>query len=161
MEPLTQVHDLTTREGTLAYVEGALLPDIRKAFEMRGELAPFGIALITMNNSGKLPRPQPLVVGQFGMPPRVLKRSLRKMATNGAAVGAIFARQASYAVKGSTTGREAEAIVVQLEHKQFGDLCWMAPVVARKLQPFSLATDIAQAVITINPSRFLPARHMH
>lgn len=153
--------DLSTREGILGYVEGMLLPDIRAAFALKGTLQPFGVAFGTVQNGTKLPRPQTMTVGAMGMGLRNTKRSLRNLARNSGAKGCVLAYLTTCPVKGSTTGREAEIVLVQLEHCEHGDIVWTAPVSKGALGDFTVATPVADATLTINPSRFLPQRYMH
>ena len=159
-QPFIQGYDLTTKEGIMAYVESELIPVIRSGFERQGSLVPFGVAFVTSRDGAHLPQPLPINVGKFGQTPRDVKSSLRKVATNGAAIGAVFVSQSFYPIAGSTTGGKSEAIVIQLEHK-FGDMCWCAPIVGKQLTAFSMATEIDQMVITVKTPRVLSARHLN
>lgn len=151
--------DLSLREGIVTYIETILCADIRKAFEMTNGLQPYGVALGTMQNGIELPRPQPMAVGAYGMGVRNTKRNLRTLAKNTKATGTILVRVTTVEKKGST--RQDELVLVQLEHKEFGDIVWTAPVVAGKLGDFTEATALADAAHTIATTKLLPNRWMH
>ena len=150
--------DLATLEGITTYIERMLCGDLRKAFEMGRGLNPYGVALGTIQNGTPLPRPQAMGVGQYGMGVRNTKRNLRTIAKNVRATGTILVMTSSVELKGST--REDELVLVQLEHKTFGDIVWSAPVVAGKLGEFTKA-NLADATHTIPRTELMPQRWMH
>ncbi len=151
--------DLTMLEGIQAYVENLLITDVRKAFTMGKGLQPFGVALGTVANGTKLPRPQVMAVGAYGMGIRNTKRSLRLLAKNSAATGTILLRVEELERKGMTRGDVV--VVVQLEHKEFGDLVWLAPIEDDKLGEFTGPTKLDDADYLVTRTKLMPERWMH
>ena len=151
--------DLSMLEEITTYVTGIMIADIYKAFSTGRGLQPFGVALGTISNGTKLPRPQVMAVGAFGMGLRNTKRSLRTMAKNSAAVGTILLHIATIERKGST--RDDEVVVVQLEHKEFGDMVWTATIIDGKLSEFIGPISLDDSAYTIKKTKLLPERWMH
>lgn len=157
--PHCKTLDLSLLQGITAYIEAVLLIDVRKAFDKGQGLQPFGIALGTITNGKKLPRPQVMAVGSNGMGLRNTKRTLRTMAKNSAATGIILLQLATVErVKGT---REDEVVLVQLEHKEFGDLVWTAAVTYGGLAEFEGPLPISQGIYDVKRTGMLPERWMH
>ena len=154
-----QTLDLSMLEGITTYIEQMLLQDVRKVFANGKGLQPFGVALGTVTNGTKLPRPQVMAVGSYGMGLRNTKRSLRSLAKNSAAEGTILVYLTTIERKGTT--RDDEVVVVQLEHKEFGDLLWTATVIDGKLGEFTDGLRLADAPYVVGKTKMMPARWMH
>ena len=152
--------DLSILEGITTYVERILCTDIKRLYGMGRKLVPFGVALGTLRNGTALPRPQVMVASTVPAPTlRVTKRATRLLAKNSKATGIILAHLAHLEKCQST--REDDMVVVQLEHKEFGDLVWMALVSADgKLGEFS-ATSLEDASHDLKRTELLPGRWMH
>lgn len=151
--------DLSMLEGITTYVDTILLADVRKAFAMGRGVQAFGVALGTMANGKKLPRPQVMAVGNYGMGFRNLKRNLRSMAKNTKATGTILLQIATVERTGPTG--EDEVVLVQLEHMQFGDLVWTASVTDGKLGEFEGPLPLPEASYNVTRTELLPGRWMH
>lgn len=150
--------DLSIREGVVYYIESMLCQDVAKAYARNGALHPFGAALVTYVNGTKLPRPQAQAAGAFGMDVRTLKRTLRATARNGAATGAILVQMLQVPIKGVQT----QVAVVQVEHKEFGDLIWTARVGADgKLGEFTGPHSLKDTGFELARTTMLPQRWMH
>ncbi len=144
----------------MTYLQAMLLPDIRKAFVMRKTVQPFGVAFGTVQNGLKLPRPQTMAVGQFGMGLRNTKRALRKLAQNAAATGAVLVHLAEFERK-KGVGIGTELVLVQLEHRTFGDMAWTARIKDGKLEEWVGPLAPNDVEYTIPRTTFLPGRWMH
>lgn len=154
-----QTLDLSMLEGIITYIEQMLLVDVRNAFARGKGLQPFGVALGTVTNGTRLPRPQVMGVGSYGMGLRNTKRSLRALAKNSAAAGTILVYITTIERKGTT--RDDEVVVLQLEHKEFGDLVWTAKVTDGKVGDFTKGLPLADAAYAITKTKMMPARWMH
>ncbi len=154
-----QTLDLSMLEGITTYIEHMLLQDVRNVFANGKGLQPFGVALGTVTNGTKLPRPQVMAVGAYGMGLRNTKRSLRALAKNSAASGTILVYLTTIERKGTT--RDDEVVVVQLEHKEFGDLVWTSTVADGKLGDVIGPLPLADAPYAVAKTKMMPARWMH
>ncbi len=151
--------DLSLLEGITTYVEHLLITDVRRAFATGRGLRPFGIALGTMTNGTKLPRPQAMAVGDFGMGLRNTKRTLRALAKNSGATGTILLHVSTIERKGTT--RDDEVVIIQLEHKEYGDLVWTATVKDGQLPDFVGPLPLDHAAYAIKRTELMPGRWMH
>lgn len=152
--------DLSLREGVVNYIQDMLCADVRKAHQLKGAVQPFGVALQTVINGKQLPRPQAHVVGAYGMDTRNVKRTLRNTAKNGAATGVLLVQLRTVNYTGST--KQAQVVTVQLEHREFGDLVWIAPIGADgKIGEFGEPVDPADCRYEIKPTKLLPGRWMN
>lgn len=152
--------DLSLKEGVITYIEQILLPDVRKAIEMRRALQPIGVALATMQGTKPLPRPQVRVVGAHGMGLRNTKRGLRQLSEKTKAAGAILVQLTETTHK-QGVGIPAELVLVQLEHREFGDHVWHARLSGGALGPWvgPLALDAVDWNVTA--TKILPQRWMN
>lgn len=147
-------YDLTARDGVIAYLQCAVMPDIQRAFSLRGSLAPFGV-VFARQGSSKMPTP--LLVGQPGMGAATIKQAVQKLALRVQAVGCAYVRQDRFDLR---AGGEATLVVVQVEHKAFEDLAWCAPVVQGKLLPFAGPEAVMQASAVLKRTALMPERCM-
>ena len=152
--------DLTLREGVMAYIETILLPDVRKAFEKRRALQPFGVALATKQGNAKLPRPRVVTVGEYGMGLRNTKRGLRQMVEKTGAVGAILVQLTETTLK-SGVGIPAELVLVQLEHNTFGNHVWYARIRRGKMAEWEGPLSVDDVDWNVTATKFLPQRWMN
>lgn len=149
-------YDLRTREGLQDYLTAVVLNDVRKAFAMRGSLAPFGIVFATLVGNEALQTPRPLVVGQGPRAPDV-KKAIQNLAGLSRAVGCVYARQDTFQLRGGGGGA---MIVVQLEHDTFPDMVWHAQVHRRELTPFVGPVRVDDTLVQVKATAFLPQRWM-
>lgn len=165
MNDVTQTLDLSLWEGICNYAEGMLLADVRRAFEMKGHVWPYGVALGTVQNGTRLPRPQAMATGGSMLSLRDTKRTLRTLMVNSRAAGAFIVQMAKYNLK---EGGEVEMAQVQLEHREFGEWVWVARVDLGetihdlKLGPFTSATPLKEVShLPIKPVRLIRETYMH
>jgi hypothetical protein len=158
----THVYNLNTLDGVHAYLTDTILADIRKAFGMRGALAPFGVVFATLVGAEVLTNPRPLVVGHPGLNAMGVKRAIQQLANASRAVGCVYARQDSFKPieVGGELALEQPMIVVQLEHQAFPDRVWHAKVTRRELTPFVGPELLSTAKLQLKQTAFLPQRWM-
>lgn len=152
--------DLTLQEGVETYITKILLPDVRRAFELRKTIQPFGVALATMQGNTHLARPRVVTVGAHGAGLRNTKRGLRQLCLKTRAVGAILVYLTETKPK-EGMGTERELVFVQLEHKEFGDNVWHARITDGKLGPWVGPLALDAVLWEVARTTFLPQRWMH
>lgn len=152
----TNVYDLRTLDGLQDYLTTVVLADVRKAFTLRGSLAPFGIVFAMLVGNEVLQGPRPLVVGQGPRAPEI-KQAIQGLANVSRAVGCVYARQDTFNLRG---GGQGAMIVVQLEHQTFPDMVWHAQIHKRVLEQFVGPVRVADTLVQLKQTAFLPQRWM-
>lgn len=150
-------YDLNTREGVVAYLQCAVVPDVQRAFALRGRVSPFGIVFARVVQGRPAKLPHPLMVGQPGMNAMAIKLAIQKLAARVGAVGCAYVRQDRFEDR---AGSESQMVVLQVEHQQFPDLVWCGPVLRGALGPFAGPLDLGVAPVGLRKTAFLPQRCM-
>ncbi len=142
--------NFTQRAACEAYVQTEVLPAVRRTYERYSAIRPYGIVLGTrlQGTNTVVATGKPITVGAPGLGARAIRRAIAQMAERTVALGAIYV----------ASNEDETSVLVQLEHKAFGDLVWTAQVVARRLEPFLGPVAITQA--GLKPTRFLAHRWM-
>jgi len=152
--------DFRTRGGCVNYVETVVLPQIARTFTERRELAALGIVFATMVNgvTHDEPTATPVNTGRAGG--RETRRMMQRVATATKAIGSVYARKDEFKVREPSVSDEVMAVVVQLEHKTFGDVVWTARVKGGRLEAWEGPVDINKSQVHVSALRFLAHRWM-
>jgi len=149
--------DFKTRTGCSNYVETVVLPQVVRTISQTRKLPPLGIVFATLINGVA----QDPVATPVNTPPRggrEIRRMMQRVVGSTCAIGSIYVRQDEFVTQG---GEDIDAVVVQLEHKTFGDLVWTASV--RKggsLGPWVGPVDLNKSPVRVSALRFLANRWM-
>lgn len=160
-QPQPETLDLTVLDGITTYVERILCTDITRVFLMGRPLRPFGVAFATVQGDKPLPRPQVVAAPTApGAGLRNTKKALRQLAKHTRATGTVLVY--AQPVERRTGTINDDLVVVQMEHKEFGDQVWTAPLDAEgKIGEWSPRTMLDDAMHDIKKTAMLPGRWMH
>lgn len=151
--------DLRTRAGCVHYVESSVLPQVIRAFGIRKELPPLGIVFATLVNGEPVSEPMAVPVNTPPVGNREIRRVMQRVAVSTKAIGSVYVRQDDFKLR-SGGGKDVSAVIVQLEHKTFGDLLWTAYLKNGKLEPWLGPVDVQVGPVQVNALRFLAHRWM-
>ncbi len=150
--------DLATRSGVAAYIETELIPTVRDGWTRSESLQPFGVVFARRIDKKLLPTPQRVLVGEADRSAAETRSMIRKAVKKTCAEGAVYIRHAEWGFK--LHNGQMSAVVVQLEHKRFGDHVWVAHVMGHELMPFE-SSELTASALDVKRTTFNAARWMN
>lgn len=150
------IYDLQDRAQLERYVQQSLILDINQAYELRHMCEPFAVVIAKVVNGRACNVPHPIVVGhaRVSSSRKAMDRAIKGTVRDTQAHGVFVVAQMQLTLD----GRKQRRIVVQLEHRVFGDLVWHAEVLANSLGLWEGPKELGGS--EIRKTAFLPERWM-